>query len=149
MKKLFAVALMLLGACGMDKSYSIDGVPVLLEGGKGPTQEAMTYAAHLFRQGAQDYWDLTEEAEQVTWRSISQIRWTRGPVRDGADYDAELNVLSANWKGCVLSVPFYQALVFVYTDEVSSDDLEWAHDLERDSFDAVCLPDKPRFQLPW
>ena len=148
MRSLLAL-LMLLGACGMDESYSVDGVPVVLERGAGPEKEQMTFAAHLFRSAAETYWSLTSEEEMTTWRSIGQIRWTSSPVADGADYDAQLNVLSANWRGCVLAVPFYQALQFVYADEVSTEDLEWARELERDSDDAVCLPSESRFRAPW
>lgn len=148
MRSLLAL-LMLLGACGMDETYQVDGVPVVLERGAGPEKEQMTFAAHLFRSAAETRWSLTSEEERTVWRSIGQIRWTAGPVADGADYDRQLSVLSANWRGCVLAVPFYQALTFVYQDEVDQETLEWARELEHESDDAVCLPSESRFRAPW
>lgn len=147
MRALSVMVLLMLGACGGDKSYTIDGVPVVLERGVGPEQEALTFATHLYRQGAEDQFQLTLDEELVVWRSIGQIRWTSAPVKDGANYDADLNVLSANWRGCVLSVPFYQALVFVYADDELERHLEWAHELEKSSRDALCLPER-RSLLP-
>ena len=147
MKKM--AVLLLLASCGADETYTIDGVPVILERGAGPERPHLTFATHLYRQEAKEYWELTPEQERLTWRSIGEIRWTDGPVAHGADYDRSLGVLSANWKGCALAVPLYQALQFAYAEEVTDDDLTWAKDLERASTGAVCVPEDPLLRTPW
>lgn len=150
MRTLAVLMLLVVGACGGDKVYTIDGVEVVLERGVGPEQENLTFATHLYRQAAEEHWQLTTADERVVWRSIGQIRWTNGPVKDGADFDRELSVLSANWRGCVLSVPFYQALVFAYTDEQPLEPhLEWARELEADSRNAICVPEAPSILPKW
>jgi hypothetical protein len=125
-----------------DKAYTIDGVPVTLERSQGPSHGDMTLATQLYRQEAAERWELLPEDETSTWRGLREIRWTINQVLDDADYDAETGVLSAIWYGCVLHVPFYQALTFHYAGEgLTDEDLVWAKELEVELKPVVCIED--------
>lgn len=151
MRRLIAASLLFLGNCAMpDSSYVLDGVPVVLEQNRGPDQNHLAFVTHLYRKAAEAHWDLTPEGEQAVWRGLREIRWTTGRVPDNADYDAETATLYVVWTGCVLGVPYYQALTFHYAGEgLTNADLEWAHALEKENRDVVCYDENKSWDLPW
>ena len=145
---------MLLGACALpDSTYTLDGVPVTLEHNKGPGKDHLALAVELYRREALEHWSLTKEEESGMWRLLGGIRWTDGPVIDGAHFDADMNVLSAHWLGCALRVPFYQALTDHYVDlldDFATDgDAQWAEDLEDEYISVVCHGGGRSFDLPF
>ncbi len=146
MKKLL-VLLCVLGGCALpDKTYTIDGVQVVLENRIGPKQEQMTLAVELFRREAEEYFDASPDEERQVWRSLQEIRWTKHPVLDHAHYDQDVNIVYANWLGCTLNVPFYTALLHHYVDEPTEEDLAWADWLHDENAPVVCTGG---WTFPW
>lgn len=151
MQRLIVVLSMVLGACSMpDSSYTLDGVPVVLEHSKGPPQHHLAHAMDLYRRAAEEHWALSDDEERAVWRGLTEIRWTDDQVPHDADYDAYSATLRATWYGCALAVPLYQAISFHYAGEgLTSEDLEWAKGLEDTEQDAVCIESDSSMQLPW
>lgn len=149
MKKLFVLLCMLAGCAIPDQVYTIDGVPVVLEGSKGPTHQHLSVAANLYRKEVREALDLDEEVELVTWRSMREIRWTNDSVLNRAHFDQDTSSLAANWVGiCALDVPLYAALTYLYLDEPTEEDLQWAVDLQREMTPLVCTGSNGGV-LPW
>jgi len=145
-----AVCLLALVGCGMgNQSYTIDGVPVVLEDGTGanPVKEHLTLAVQLFRRDARDHWELDDADDASIWRSLREIRWTQEAVIDGARYDESLRNVEANWKGCALEVPLYPALGAHYVWELtnaapSEAELDWAAEVQLEAGPVVCTGDQ-------
>lgn len=145
MKKLL-VLLCVLGGCALpDKTYTIDGVPVVLENRIGPKRDQMVLTVELFRREVEDRWVFTTD-EQSVWQSLQEIRWVKHPVLDHAHYDQEVSVVYANWFGCALNVPFYAALLYHYVGEPTEEDLAWADALHDRNAPVICTGG---WEFPW
>ena len=155
--KMLSVLVMLataLGACmADDKTYVIDGVPVVLEYGEGPEREHMALAVGLYREAATEHWAI--DGDLQVWRAIREIRWTAGAVDGQALYHYGDSIVYANWYNCALDVPLYSALAEHYAVMLgdNEDDSEWAEDLQDEHEYQVCSSVERkrqlRFNLPW
>jgi hypothetical protein len=156
MKKLI-VLLCVLGGCALpDKTYTLDGVPVVLENRIGPRQAQMTLAVELFRRAAEEYFGISSYEETQTWRSLQEVRWTKHPVLDHAHYDQDVSIVYANWLGCALNVPLYAALMRHYVltmeyplteeGELTDEDMAWTDWLHDRNAPIVCTGE---WTFPW
>jgi hypothetical protein len=140
MWKMLAISLLLSG-CGLmpDKTYVLDGVPVTLKNGQGPEMDHLWLAVQLYRREARVEWAMTGNEELQFWRSLRQIVWTSDMVLNRAHYDAGTQILYANWLGCALDVPFYQALTNHYwADETPETAVVWADEQTDANMSVVC-----------
>lgn len=156
MKKLLLTmlgAMALVGCVRETKTYTLDGVPVVLEYGEGPEREHMALAVGLFREGARNHWSMDDEL--TVWRSLREIRWMVNAVEGQALYRYDEGTVYANWYACALDVPLYQALADHYgsvqtTDEDADD--AWADALQEQHEYEVCSSSesgKHVIFLPW
>lgn len=134
-----------LASCNCNsQEYEIDGVPVVLEEGTGPTAEHMTLAAEKYRQEASQRWRLAADEETPVWRALAEIRWTIETVPNRVSYDVEARKIRATWLGCALNVPLYQALTEHYVrvlqqgEGPTDDDRQWARAIEESVNAALC-----------
>jgi len=120
-----ALLISLFCGCGMaDRGYVLDGVSVVLESNNGPKIEHLSQAVYVYRNAAVEHWNIPTRQERVAWRGLREIRWTDRVVVDRADYDPQTAIVSANWLGCALDVPFFEALTEHYAgDGLTDEDL--------------------------
>lgn len=146
---LVLVSLFWLRACAVpDTSYVLDGVPVVLERSVGPDQSNLALAVQLYREEARDRWMMSADEETQVWRSLREIRWTRRSVPSRAKYYIDTSSVQANWTGCVLDTPFYQALTTHYAErDLTEEEQMWAEDLEMKYGRVVCIT-APSWQMP-
>lgn len=142
-----------LGACTFaNRTYSLDGVSIVLEQAKGPSPTAMALAVNPFRGAVREQLQLEAEAEAELWRGLSEIRWAIRPVLDGAFYDRPLRRIDAVWQTCALDVPLYQALAHHYGWDIAetAEDVEaheaWAEQLQDAHYNSACVTDS---KSPW
>ena len=155
-------ALGLVAACGQsEKTYVIDGVPVVLELGEGPEQAHLSLAVGLYRQAAVEHWQL-EDGDRLVWRALTAIEYRTGAVEGQALYSYAEAIVYSNWYACALDVPLYAALARHYAFEVEGAEAvdadeaahdEWAAELQTEHEPTVCTGtgDTPRhiLRLPW
>lgn len=157
MHKRFAALVLSLtiASCGFggDESYTIDGVPVLLEQGIGPERQHLAMAVALYRQAARRFYSLESVDEDATWRGIAGIRYTQRAVEHGATYDPDDGMVWSNWYACALDVPLYTAFVGHYSAALGSEtlelDLKWADASRWELRGAVCDAAKPEHVIQW
>lgn len=109
-----------LPACpfGPDTSYTVDGVTVYLENGKGPEQPEMIGALREYRTAAVEAFGLSEEDESRVWNRLVQIRWTPDKLKGNYEYKEVTRELKLRWLGCVLDSPLYMGLTEHYAGQL-------------------------------
>lgn len=137
-----------LAACDCNgQEYEIDGVPVVLEEGTGPTVDHMTLAVEKYRGEAALRWRLTADEETPVWRALQEIRWTIETVPNRIAYDVDSRKIRATWLGCALNVALYGAFTLHYArvlqqgEGPTDDDRQWAQELEDSVSAALCQID--------
>jgi hypothetical protein len=154
MRRLIAVVALglMTAACGGDKTYTVDGVPVVLEQGIGPDRDHMAMTVELYRQAAIRYFGGDPAEEPAVWRALAEIRYTQAAVEGGAYLDSDGTVWS-NWFSCTLDVPLYRAFAEHYGIAMGSDDLDadrlWAAATRAELRDAVCDAVDPERIWQW
>lgn len=124
----FLLLLLLSTTCVNDRSYRIDGVPVVLRGGVGPSKPEMALTSDLYRREARNFFGLSIELDREIWRSINRIEWTGEFVSpNGGRYDIESRKIKLQWKKCVFTSKLFWVLTEHYGWTDDSDD--WVHDL--------------------
>jgi hypothetical protein len=136
----------LLGArCGdTDTRYEIDGVPVVVEDDRGPTEEDMRLAVEAYRFGGFRHYAIHPARDIAVWRSLREIRWVDHALPEWVTYDHRARVVRVTWPGCAISEPLYVGLTYHYasrlyeTAEPSPEHVAWARDQAQSLGDFLC-----------